>query len=391
MHGRFWVPKNICAYFFFFLIALACWVGALLLYYFNSSIAALISEDSIPFFDLNQSGNIGQWFLSLVWLGVSLFSWMMVAFVFSQARLHRANASLPREVIGISLDDIARYNGLARALFWLFFGLLSLVMSADTICRFSSFLYPWLLGKISGSGAGKGDKTFLTISLVVAGGTAMVFLFAAIRGYLKSMRKNLRFCPKWGFRLTLLLFFLSLLFAVTVPDTGRDSAANNTAANDTAGKAYSPREGSVSAGDRNSLSGGQSSEKDSDYRTTSYHSANQRNNRFQLESVFGVNVSFEKRFHLSKPAEEYVHLRKPIEDYLFDRLPNLTLEQVQTFLRYGFYGLFLICLAGTLGLLARSERKEYDMLLARHAALRPQGLASFQSPEMLKDIWKLTK
>lgn len=387
MHGRYWVPKNICFYIGFFLIALAGWAVPLLLYYYNASIAAKLSQESIPFFDLNRPGNIGQWFISLLWLGIALFSLMMVFFVLSKAWLHRSDASLPREVNGISLNDITRYNGLARAVFWLFFGFLSLMMSADTVCRCTPLVYQWLLEKSSSQTAGEGDRTFLTVTLLVAGVAAALFLFAAIRGYIRSFCRDSRFFPKWGFRFTAVPLLLCLTFAVTVPKT--DSASDGVRSADQAagpeGKSVPARADGTGETQNN---GGESGE--SDYRTISFRRGESAG-RPELESIFGINVSFEKRFHLSKPVEEYVHLGKPIEDYLFDRLPEMTLLQVQTFLRWGSYGLFIVCLAGSLGLLARGERADYDKLIAMVNAQRPQGLACFQSLGMAKDAWKARK
>ncbi|MBQ3388303.1 MAG: hypothetical protein IJG60_03730 [Thermoguttaceae bacterium] len=388
MHGRYWVPKNICFYIGFFVFALAGWAGPLLLYYYNPAIAAKFSRESIPFFDLNRPGNIGQWFISLLWLGIALFSLMMVFFVLSKAWLHYSDASLPREVNGISLNEITHYNGLARAAFWVFFCLLSVVMSADTVCRCTPLAYQWLLEKSSSQTADGGDRTFLTIVLLVAGGTAALFLFAAIRGYIRSFCRESRFCPKWGFRFTVVPLLLCLTFAVTVPKT--ESAA------DGAGSAVKAADSGEKSAPARSESGAAAKSDDgnaaeSDYRTISYRREDSPAGRPELESIFGINVSFEKRFHLSKPVEEYVHLGKPIEDYLFGRLPELSLVQVQTFLRWGSYGLFIICLAGSLGLLARGERADYDMLIATVNARRPQGLACFQSPRMAKDAWKAAK
>ena len=101
-----------------------------------------------------------------------------------------------------------------------------------------------------------------------------------------------------------------------------------------------------------------------------------------------MNVSFEKKLSLDRTIEESLHLKKSFESYLFDRFPKLNLSQAQTFLRRGFYGYFLALLAGSLGLLARIERKEYDELIVRQALLRMQTPPGSPSKALFKDMWK---
>jgi hypothetical protein len=395
MHGRFWVPKNICFYLFFFLAALSGWVGTLFLYYHNSKIAALVSEESIPFMDFNHAGNIGQWFLSLVWLAISVFSFMMVAFVISRSRQHLADASTPQQINGISIEDIARYHGISRALFWGGAGFFALVMSADTVCRFSPYLYALLAGEFRSHLTGDGDRSLFIVCLIAGGLAAAAIAFTALHGYIKAVRCSRRLLVA-SFTATFLFLVPSFFFAFSVPKTSYNTAKRELPDHVLATRCEgSPEFDQSSGGDRFETEEDDLEEKttsnDSDYRTVSFETANLECEKITWESIFGMGVSIEKRLRLAKPAEEYLRLKKPIEDYLFDRFPELNLIQTRTLLRHGFYGVFLVLLAMSFGLLARAERLEYDTLITFQTFLRFQGPTGIQSPKVFKDLWKFSK
>ncbi len=384
MHGRFWVPKNICFYFAFVLIALAVWTGVLFLYYQSSAIAGRFSVDSIPFLDFNRTGNLGQWFLTLMWLGISIFSFMMVWLVLSRFRLHLSVTRTPQEISGASVEEFAHYHGIARFLFWGSLSCFSLAMSADTACGFIPFMCRIIAEYTETEAGGKSDNLLLVISLTAIGFFLCCVFFSAIQDYVKAIRFT-RLIVRGAFAATFVLLLSNLFFAFTVPESSCGISKHSAgSAEASAGTARDEDDG------EETVYGAPS---ESDYRTISYEkgaygTADLERNELTLESVFGMNVSFEKKLELDRPAEEYLHLDKPIEEYLFGRLPGLDLVQARTFLRRGFYGYFLVLLAGSLGLLARVERKEYDDLITKQTILRMQTPVGVPSPGLLKDIWK---
>ena len=193
-------------------------MGTLFLYYHNSKIAALVSEESIPFLDFNHAGTIGQWFLSLVWLAISVFSFMMVAFVISRSRQHLADASTPQQINGISIEDIARYHGISRALFWGGAGFFALVMSADTVCRFSPYLYA-LAGEF------RSHLTNVTVPFIkclIAGGWRRSYRLYRADGYIKAVRVRDGFWSPFTATLP-----VPSSFAFSVPKTSYNTARSS--------------------------------------------------------------------------------------------------------------------------------------------------------------------
>lgn len=384
MHGRFWVPKNICVYAFFFLAAAAAWTGILLLYYRLPELSGRIGEETARLFDFSQAGSLGQWFLTLMWLGISFFSLMMSVLVLSRKKLHSAVSSVPKEINGATVPQFGKYHGVRRVLFWALLGVFALVMSADTVCGFIPHFYRRAVEAVRASAGENGDTSPFVISLFAIG----IFLFgivvSAIRDYVRGLSLP-KLCLRGAFGLTFLLLAPSLFFAMTVPRT-----ALNGPAPPRAPAAEAEPDQTVPA---DSEADSEPFRPESSYQTISRRKgasagANPSGGDFTLESVFGMNVSFEKKLSLDRTIEESLHLKKSFESYLFDRFPKLNLSQAQTFLRRGFYGYFLALLAGSLGLLARIERKEYDELIVRQALLRMQTPPGSPSKALFKDMWK---
>ena len=384
MHGRFWVPKNICFYAFLFLVASAAWTGILLLYYHHTELAGRAGEEAVPFFDFNRTGNVGEWFLTLMWLGISLFSSMMVALVWSRWKLHLAVVSVPKEINGATVGEFGKYHGMTRLLFWGFLGLASLVMSADTVCRFVPFLYGRAVDAVRESAGENGDASLLTISLAAIGLFLLWVVFSAVRDYIRGYSLT-KLCIRGAFGLTVLLLLPSIFFALTVPGTAPDIRA---VPRDSANPPERRTEDGV---EPDGYTAPRSNYRKISYEKGAFADADLSSENFTLESVFGMNVSFEEKLSLDRPREESLHMKESLVVFLLERLPKLNLAQARTFLRRGFYGYFLALLAGSLGLLARTERKEYDDLIARQTLLRMQTPVGVPSAGLLRDIWKILR
>ena len=384
MHGRFWVPKNICVYASVFLLASAAWTGILRLYYLHSDLAGQAGEEAFPFFDFNRAGNLGEWFLSLMWLGISLFSFMMATLVWSRRKLHLAVVSVPKEINGATVGEFGKYHGMTRLLFWGILGLFSLVMSADTVCRFVPFLYGRAVDAVRESAGENGDASLLTISLIAIGVFLLLVVFSAVRDYIRGFSLA-KLCIRGAFGLTVLLLLPSLFFALPVPGSAPDTRAVPR------GSAGQPERRTEDGGEPDGYTAPRSSYRTISYEKGAFKDADLSSEDFTLESVFGMNVSFEEKLSLDRTLEESLHMKESLEEYLFERLPKLNLAQARTLLRRGFYGYFLALLAGSLGLLARIERKEYDDLIARQTLLRMQTPVGVPSAGLLRDIWKISK
>ena len=384
MHGRFWVPKNICFYASVFLIASAAWTWILRLYYLHSNNPVQAGEEAFPFFDFNQTGNVGEWFLTLMWLGISLFSSMMVALVWSRWKLHLAVVSVPKEINGATVEEFGGYHGITRLLFWGILGLFSLVMSADTVCRFIPFLYGRAVDAVRESAGEDGDASLLTISLVVIGFILLLVIFSAVRNYIRGYSLT-KLCIRGAFGLTVILLLPSIFFALTVPESAPDTRAVPR------DSANPPERRTEDGGEPDGYAAPRSNYRKISYEKGAFADADLSSENFTLESVFGMNVSFEEKLSLDRSLEESLHMKESLEEYLFERLPKLNLTQARTLLRRGFYGYFLALLAGSLGLLARIERKEYDDLIARQTLLRMQTPVGVPSAGLLRDILKILR
>ena len=403
MHGRFWVPKNISVYAFFFLAAAAAWTGILCLYYRVPELTDRIGEEAARLFDFSRAGSLGQWFLTLMWLGISFFSLMMVVLVRSRKKLHAAVSSVPKEINGATVPQFAKYHGVRRALFWALLGIFALVMSADTVCGFIPRFFHRTVEAVRASAGENGDISPFVISVFAIGLCLLGIVVSALRDYVRGLSLP-KLCLRGAFGLTLLLLAPSLFFALTVPRTAlnspavpRDPAAAEAPAAKTDPAKTDPAKTDPAEADpepgQDDPADAEPFRPESSYRTISRErkqlaGADPASGGFTLESVFGMNVSFEKKLSLNRTIEESLHLKKSLESYLFDRFPKLNLSQARTFLRRGFYGYFLALLAGSLGLLARIERKEYDELIVRQALLRMQTPPSAPSKELFKDMWK---
>lgn len=217
MQGRFLVPKNILFYVFFFLVMLGGWTGTLWLYYRLSDISHLAGAETLPFLDLNQTGSFGQWFISLMWLLIAVHSFMMIFFVISRSRRELYEAWI-REAKGADGIFIPKYNGLIKVLFWLAVFGVSFVMSAETICRFSPFIYRRLHEVFLSLAQGEDSDASVFYLVLMIAALAFVFVTAGcLRQYINSVRKS-RWILYPFFFATSLALGLTILFQCLIPD-----------------------------------------------------------------------------------------------------------------------------------------------------------------------------
>ena len=378
MQGRSLVPKSVFFYLFFFLTALGGWLGTLALYCNEDYLAHLVSKESLPFLDLNQTGSISQWFMSFLWLLISVHSFMVILLVMARSR-REAFDRLIMEVQGKLVNPFPRYNAAGRIFFWLVICVVSFLMSANTICQFFPVLQESLTEMSrSGSGAG-GEKVSLLIVGGLIGGLIIGFLLVqTFWRYILSVRKS-RFILYPSFFLTFVILVLAISCRCCIPEP--DTVAAAAAETKTEIEKESQDLGLESE-----------KEKELSYQNVAYskpadskkeESEKEKNEEdgkgdveaepLTWESIFGLDQTLETKLGMDKTMEESFNLDKASEAYLFDRLPELSVVQVRCILRRGFYGLFLVFFSTSLGLLARSERILLDKRAAQQALQLFQG------------------
>lgn len=392
MQGRCFIPKNIFVYFLFFLVSLGSWVGILALYCGLPRLSASVSEGALPFLDLNQAGSLGRWFLSLMWMTIAVHSLMMIIFVISRNRRESYNLLVSP---GIGTANAPNSPRVAKGWFWSIVFAVSLVMSANSACQFIPCLYHCLASKYSGE-----ETPFLSVVILIGTLLAVFFVVKGVFRYIGSVSATRWFLyPLFG--VTSLVLGLAIFLGYSVPKAEiayRPVSVTELPSNTESGQTDAGMKSEEKEAE-------EKLEEKPHYQNVSYEKANftessgekkiaEEKNEVTWESIFGMRNTIESNLNLDKDLEEYLHLEKPSEYYLFDRLPALNVAQTRTILRYGFYGIFLIFLSMSLGLLARAEVVAFDKVLAKQLLKRFQSCQTTDimfDPKQFKEILQVCK
>ncbi|MDO5581187.1 MAG: hypothetical protein Q4G69_08625 [Planctomycetia bacterium] len=396
MHlNRLLIPKNILFYLLFLGIALMYIIAVLWGYYHLAEIEKYFDGTSLPFLDLHQSGNVLDWFYSLLWIYIAILSII---------------------ILGSSLEHKDKF---LQVLFWINVPLVALILSADTICSFSTFILQIIE-------LGQKNSASQTASLYVLRLIFFLFIlseFLLLFNYIRTM-SNSRLILTGSVMICFFTLVFVLLFGSAVPREAlirrnnepvlqkflaseksssdykeldsENPPAQKTEKPESSGKTDNMDNSGVpedspydsdseektppsdeeksdedsifrNAADENEGGEGESSgpeEEKSDSAAGKESPEKADPHVYKWEDIFGWEKSFEDNWKAKGTLEEFFNMSGSIESHLWgNKTPDI--PRIRESIHYGGTGIFLLLLSLTIQLIARAGRVAVEKKLLR--------------------------
>lgn len=379
---RLLIPKNFLFYLLFLAIALIYIIAALWGYYHLQEIEHFFNGVPLPFLDLHQSGNVLDWFYSILWIHIAILSIIILS------------------------STIEHRESFIQILFWINVPLIALILSADTICSFSSFI----LHLIELEQRNSATKIASLIILRFVFFFFVLLEFWLLFQYIRT-RNNSRLLLTLSAMICFLTLFLVFLFGSAVPreeiirrnhepilqkilmddnqsPEEKEKISPKSKMDKTDKKRSSDKDRPFpDSQEDDPLKNEEDPEDENIFRNASEEHKNEfselvedpivgsekekKNEKdpdhreYKWEDVFGWEKSFEDYWKLEGKLEEYLGMSGSIESHLWgNKTPDIS--RIRESIHYGGTGFFLLILSLTIQLIVRAGRVATEKKILRH-------------------------